>query len=105
MKAARAYKAGRPTTGWRKLERITNLNQVAPGAVCIMDSHQFEATNLVMVESVTDVPKGFDYRYARTDGAAMGALMFTHEFELAGDAVEFFRAERASKRLGARGEL
>jgi len=89
----RTYKAGRETARWRKGARITNLEQIKPGELLIKDSRQFEATNLVKVESLSSIPVGFRFNYATPAGKVIKEpLMMTHEFELAMDHDVFYRA-------------
>lgn len=93
MKSSRPYKCGRPTDNWQKCEQITSLGQVNSDDVLIKDSRQFEATNLVRVQGLMEVPSGFLYNYAMPDGRAIPSpVMFAHDFELSGGNVQFFRA-------------
>jgi hypothetical protein len=69
---ARTYEKGRPTTGWRKDQRITSPEQVQLGDVLIGVSHQFKAENLYLVIPTPHPPtphddQGFYVRYARPD--------------------------------------
>jgi len=68
----RIYAKGRPTTGWRKDERITSPQQVKPGDVLIGVNHQFEAENLYVVIASPYPPsphaaEGCYVRYAQPD--------------------------------------
>jgi hypothetical protein len=68
----RIYAKGRPTTGWRKDERITSPQQVKPGNVLIGVNHQFEAENLYVVIPSPHPPsphddEGFYVRNAQPD--------------------------------------
>ena len=68
----RTYEKGRPTTGWRKGERITSPQRVKPGDVLIGVNHQFKAENLYLViplphpQSSHD-DQGFYVRYVQPD--------------------------------------
>jgi hypothetical protein len=45
----RTYKAGRPTTGWTKGKKVTDIVKLIPGTVLIDVSHQFKAENLIVI--------------------------------------------------------
>ena len=93
MKSDRTYKAGRETTGWRKGERVTRVEQVKVGMMLIMDSHQFKATNLVKVAATSSV--GFDYQYANPDRSVILEPMMTHyDVELDSEHKAFYHAEK-----------
>lgn len=79
----RTYERGRPTNGWEKGERITNISQINPGDVLISINKQFKAENLIRVLPIPDdfIPissTGFYYEYvnSRTLQRSDGGLMF-----------------------------
>jgi hypothetical protein len=94
-RSTRIYEAGRPTTGWRRGEQITDYTQVKPGDVLIAVSHQFKAENLVrVVKRELPFPPGFDYEYVdcKTLRHSDGHTMFCWNFELAGPQHAYYRA-------------
>lgn len=106
MKASRTYKAGRSTYGWQKGEPITTLEQVKPGDIYIMDSHQFQATNLVKVQSLREIPRGFRYNYATPDAKTiLYPDMSADDFELKYKDRVFFRAERTAMKKKDKSEM
>ena len=69
---ARTYEKGRPTTGWRKGERITSAHQVNPGDVLIGVNHQFMAENRYLVipsphPQSSHQDQGFHVQYIKPD--------------------------------------
>lgn len=46
---ARIYRAGRPTIGWRRGERVTRLTQLRKGTRIICVSHKHKCENLAVV--------------------------------------------------------
>lgn len=91
----RTYEKGRPTNGWDKGERITDVSQVKPGDVLIAVSHQFQAENLVRVMQREEpiVGNGFDYEYVDclTLDAMPGGRMFCWYWAIH-DQSEYYRA-------------
>jgi len=68
----RTYAKGRPTTGWRKDERITSPQQVQPGDVLVGVNHQVKTENLYFVIPSPHPPsphddEGFYVRYVQPD--------------------------------------
>ena len=91
MRQSRIYKAGRPTTGFRRGEKITDPTEVHVGDKLIALSHKFKAENLYRV---TD-HKGdrFTVIYIEPDGRkADGGEMCVWGFDLTGPGEEWFRA-------------
>ena len=99
MTSGRTYKSGRPTGSWQKGEPITSLDQVKLGDVYVMDSHQFEATNLIKVLAFNSPARGFLYGYAETDGKAVGdPRMRMHDYEIGGKWYSLYRAARVRRK-------
>ncbi|MGA9769733.1 MAG: hypothetical protein WBV94_11875 [Blastocatellia bacterium] len=89
----RTYKEGRPTGPWQKGESITSLDQVKSGDLLIMDSHQFEATNLIKVMKFRDPGSGFLYSYAETNGKPYGdPHMSMADYEIGGKWYSLYSA-------------
>ena len=81
----RTYRKGRPTNGWERGERVTDVAQVKPGDVLIVVSPAFAAENLIrLVPRESDIGSGFNYVYAdyRTLAVSDGWTMFCHDFQL-----------------------
>lgn len=90
---SRIYKAGRPTTGLRRGEKITDPAEVQVGDKLIAVSHQFKAENLYRVTE----HKGdrFTVVYIQLDGRkADGDEMCVWAFNLRLPAQEWFRVVR-----------
>lgn len=93
MRQTRIYKAGRPTTGFRRGEKITDPAEVKVGDKLIGVSHQFKAENLYRVTE----HKGdrFHVVYIQPNGReADGDEMCVWAFNLTLPGQEWFRAER-----------
>ncbi len=93
MRQARIYKAGRPTTGFRRGTKITDPAEVQVGDTLIGVSHQFEAQNLYRVTN----HKGdrFTVIYIKPNGSkADGGEMCVWGFDLTAPTQEWFRAVR-----------
>jgi hypothetical protein len=91
MKPTRIYKAGRPTTGFRRGEKITDPAEVHVGDKLIALSHRFKAENLYRVTA----HKGdrFYVVYIQPDGRnADGGEMCVWGFDLTAAREEWFRA-------------
>jgi hypothetical protein len=96
----RTYGRGRPTAGWERGERITDVSQVKPGDHVIEVCHQFQAENLALVIPRPDEfspihdGQGFYSVWANNQtGERTGPeMMFTWDFELGGERREFYRA-------------
>jgi hypothetical protein len=98
MKKVRTYQLGRSSRGFDKGEAIVSLQQVKTGDLLIMDSHRFQATNLIRVKSLSSIPVGFNYNYAETTGRVFGIPeMFLHEFEFSLPNYTFFRAMKMKR--------
>jgi hypothetical protein len=93
---SRTYTGGRPTTGWRKGEKVTDLAQVRAGDVLIAVCHQFKAENLVRVEEVLTDLETFHWEYITPEGKLTGEYGGgAHGFELSLSAIgfrEYFQA-------------
>ena len=93
MRQTRIYKAGRPTTGFRRGDKITDTAEVQVGDKLICVSHQFTAENLYRVTK----HKGdrFYVIYIQPNGQkADGDEMCIWAFNLTLPGQEWFRAVR-----------
>jgi len=93
----RIYKAGRPTTGFRRGEKITDPAEVQVGEMLIGVSHQFQAQNLYRVTE----HKGdrFYVVYVQLNGRkADGDAMCVWQFNLTLPGEEWFRAVPSHQR-------
>jgi hypothetical protein len=93
MKPNRIYKAGRPTTGFRRGEKIAAPSEVQIGDDLIGVSHQFSAENLYRVTG--QKADRFHVVYIQPDGQkADGGEMCVWAFNLTLPGEEWFRAAR-----------
>lgn len=91
MPQTRIYKAGRPTTDFRRGTKITDTAEVQVGDTLICVSHQFKAENLYRV--TTHKGDRFSVVYIQPDGQkADGGEMCVWAFNLTLPAQEWFRA-------------
>ena len=93
---SRTYTQGRPTTGWRKGAKVTELAQVRAGDVLFAVCHQFKAENLVQVTEVRPDLDTFSWEYVTPEGKLTGEYGgAAHGFELSGTEAgprEYFKA-------------
>jgi hypothetical protein len=90
---SRIYKAGRPTTGFRRGQKITDTAEVHVGDKLIGVSHQFKAQNLYLVTA--QMKDRFLVVYIKPNGRkADGDEMCIWAFNLTLPGQEWFRAVR-----------
>ena len=61
----------------------------------IKDSHQFQATNLMIVVRKYVTPIGFGAKFATPNGQPLGDEMMVYNFELTQSHSTFYRAARS----------